>query len=103
MFDLLTRVFDDDIISIVGQWAEKRPDVRTFSNLTTQDYNILCKAIHNVININDGLLLQQVPDDVIPPHFLPMLRMTRLVSARNTEMGTRKIINIFLDTAVYID
>jgi hypothetical protein len=92
----------EDVISIVGQWAEKRPDVRTFSKLTTQDYNILCKAIHNVININDGLLLQQIPDNVIPLPFLPMLRMTRLVSARSTEMGTRKIINIFLDTAVYI-
>ena len=92
----------ENVVGLVAQWADKGPDVRTFSKLTSDDFNKLCKSIYDIVNINDDVLRQQVPDSIIPPHFLSMLRISRLVSSRRTEMGTRNIINLFLDVAVYV-
>jgi hypothetical protein len=92
----------ENVVGLVAKWADEKPDVRTFSRLTTHDHNLLCKSIHNDVNVNYDLLHKIIPDSLISPHFLPMLRISRLVSSRNTEMGTRKIINLFLDVAVYI-
>ena len=92
----------ENMIGVVAQWADQKPDVRVFSRLTTHDHLLLCKSIQNSINVNDNALQQYIPENVIIPHFLPMLQVSRLVSSRNTEMGTRKIINLFVDTAVYI-
>ena len=92
----------ENVVGLVAQWADRRPDVRTFSELTADDFNKLCKSIYDIVNINDDVLRQRVLDSIIPPHFLPMLRISRLVSSRRTEMGTRNIINLFLDVAVYV-
>jgi hypothetical protein len=92
----------ETVVELVASWANLKPDIRTFSKLTAHDHNLLCKYIYDDININDQLLCQKVPDSVIPSQFLPVLRISRLVSSRNTEMGTQKIINLFIDIAVYI-
>ena len=97
-----TDMSKENVVDLVAQWADKRPDVRTFSRLTSDDFNKLCKSIYDIVNINDDVLCQRVPDSIIPPQFLPMLRISRLVSSRRTEMGTKKIINLFLDVAVYV-
>jgi hypothetical protein len=103
MFDMAgVPMTKDEVVGLMGLWADNKPDVRTFSRLTTQDYYLLCKSIYSSIRLNDHLLVDKVPDSIIPPSFLDMLRITRLVSSRNTEMGTRKIINLFLDVAIYL-
>ena len=92
----------ENVVGLVGQWSDMKPTIQTFSRLTTNDFDKLCKYIYDTVNINDDVLRRKVPDSIIPPYFLPMLRISRLVSSRRTEMGTRKIINLFLDVAVYI-
>jgi len=86
----------ENVVGLVAQWADR------ISELTVDDFNKLCKYIYDIVNINDDVLRQRVPDSIIPPYFLPMLRISRLVSSPRTEMGTRNIINLFLDVAVYI-
>ena len=92
----------EEVVQLVGQWADSQPEIRTFSTLNAQDCSVLCPTIHNFISINNKHLSVIVPDSVIPTFFLPNLRMTRMVTSRKTEMGTRAVINIFLDTAVYV-
>lgn len=58
--------------------------------------------IKNRIHVNDDKLIQAIPDETIPSAFLDMLKISQLVSSHKNEMGTRKIINIFLDVAVHI-
>lgn len=92
----------DELVRVLGEWADRRPNIRTFSRLTAEDYTLLCSKIENEININKTILRDTIPDHLIPAAFLSMLHISRLVSSRNNETGTRKIINLFLDTAVYI-
>ena len=92
----------EDVIEWVAKWTDQAPDVRTYSVLTSQDFEKLCSYIKNFMHVNDYQLSQSIPDKFIPSSFLSMLRISRLVSSRRNEMGTRKIINIFLDVAVYI-
>ena len=91
-----------EVVALIAKWADNKPEVRTFSKLTGQDLLRLCKSIENNIFINDEQLELAVPDSVIPPEFLRMLHITRMVTSRNTEMGTRNVINVFLNMAVYI-
>ena len=91
-----------DVVDLIGKWADLKPEVRTFSRLTTQDFMRLCKGFQDSIFINDQHLESAVPDSMIPPEFLPTLLITRMVSSRNTEMGTRNVINVFLNMAVYV-
>jgi hypothetical protein len=93
----------EDVINLIANWADLKPEVRTFSKLTAQDYCKLCDpGIQNDICINDDLLASTVPDTIIPPEFLRTLYTTRSVSSRTTKMGTRGVINVFLNMAVYI-
>ena len=92
----------EDVIKLVAKWTDQTPEARTYSVLTAQDFNKLCPYIKNFICINNEQLIQSIPDQMIPPAFLSMLQISRHVSSRRNEMGTRKIINIFLDVAVYI-
>jgi hypothetical protein len=92
----------EEIIQKLGEWAYQRPPIRMFSRFTAEDFEKLCPNIENVININEKVLLESIPDQLIPNEFLPMLHISRSVSSRNNEMGTRKIIDLFMDTAVYI-
>jgi hypothetical protein len=62
----------------------------------------LCKGFRDSIFINDEHLASAIPDSMIPPEFLPTLLITRMVSSRNTEMGTRNVIDVFLNMAVYV-
>jgi len=91
-----------EVVDLIAKWAENKPEVRTFSKLTTQDLGRLCANIEDAIFINDEQLELAVPDSVIPPEFLPTLNITRMVTSRNTEMGTRTVINVFLNMAVYV-
>jgi len=91
-----------EVVALIAKWADNKPEVRTFSKLTGQDLLRLCKSIENNIFINDEQLELAVPDSVIPPEFLRMLHITRMVTSRNTEMGTRNVINVFLNMAVYV-
>jgi hypothetical protein len=92
----------EEVISLVAKWIDQTPEARRYSVLTAQDFDKLCPYIKNLICINDEQLIWSIPDQMIPPAFLSMLQISRHVSSRRNEMGTRKIINIFLDVAVYI-
>ena len=92
----------EEVMDQIAKWADLKPDVRTFSKLTSQDYMILCQGIQNDIFINDERLASAIPDSMIPPEFIRTLLITRMVSSRNTKMGTRDVINVFLNMAVYI-
>jgi hypothetical protein len=92
----------DIVVEFIARWAEQLPDTKTFSKLTTEDYKKLCQSIYDDIKVNDGFLLEHIPDSIVPPEFLAMLKITRLVSSRTTEMGTRNVIDLFMNTAVYI-
>ena len=70
--------------------------------MTARDFIYLCESIENNIFINNERLELTIPDSLIPPEFLRMLHITRMVSSRNTEMGIRSVINVFLNMAVYI-
>ena len=91
-----------EVVALIAKWADKKPDVRTFSKLTAKDLLCLCESIENDIFIDDEQLELAVPDSMIPPEFLRTLLITRMVSSRNTEMGTRNVINVFLNMAIYI-
>jgi len=92
----------EEVIKLVANWTDQTPEARTYSVLTAQDFGKLCPYIKNFICVNDEQLIQSIPDQMIPPAFLSMLQISRHVSSRRNEMGTRKIVNIFLDVAVYI-
>jgi hypothetical protein len=96
------EIAKQEVVALIANWADNKPDVRTFSKLNAQDLMRLCESIQNDIFINDEHLELAIPDSMIPPEFLRMLLITRMVSSRNTEMGTRNVINIFLNMAVYI-
>jgi len=91
-----------EVVALVAKWAHKEPDVQMFSKLTAHDFICLCESIENNIFINNEHLELAIPDSLIPPEFLRMLHITRMVSSRNTEMGARGVINVFLTMAVYI-
>jgi hypothetical protein len=92
----------EEVIELVAKCTDQTPEARPYSVLTAQDFAKLCPYIKNFICINDEQLIQSIPDQMIPPAFLAMLQISRHVSSRINEMGTRKIINIFLDVAVHI-
>jgi hypothetical protein len=92
----------EKVVEFIARWPEQLPDTKTFSKLTTEDYRKLCRFIYDDIKVNDDFLLEHIPDSIIPPEFLAMLRITRLVSSRTTEMGTWNVINLFMNAAVYI-
>ena len=92
----------EEVVDLVAKWTDQTPESRTYSVLTAQDFEKLCSYIKDWIHVNDDQLIQSIPDQIIPSAFLSMLTISRLVSSRRNEMGTRKIINIFLDIAVYI-
>jgi hypothetical protein len=96
------KISKEDTVKLISVWAQSQAEVRTFSSLTTADYHLLCPFIHNRINLNSEVLAQIIPDEMIPSAFLSMLHITKMVSSRSTEMGRRKIINHFLDVAVYL-
>ena len=91
-----------EVVALIAKWADNKPEVRTFSKLTGQDLLRLCNSIENDIFMNDEQLELAIPDSAIPPEFLGTLRITRMVTSRTTEMGTRNVINVFLNMAVYI-
>jgi hypothetical protein len=90
------------IPTIVIMMPPPSPESRTYSVLTAQDFEKLCPYIKDWIHVNNDQLTQSIPDQTIPSAFLSMLTISRLVSSRRNEMGTRKITNVFLDVAVYI-
>lgn len=92
----------EEAVNLVAKWTVHTPESRTYSVLTAQDFEKLCSYIKDWIHVNDDQLIQSIPDETIPSAFLSMLKISRLVSTRRNEMGIRKIINIFLDVAVYI-
>ena len=64
---------------------------------------LLCKGIYNQINLNDdNLSVKGSQTTSFTPHFLPILQICHLVSSINTKMGTRKIINSFIDAVIYV-
>ena len=91
-----------EVVDLITKWADLKPEVRIFSRLTAQDSMRLCKGFRDSIFINDEHLASAIPDSMIPPEFLPTLLITRMVSSRNTEMGTRNVIDVFLNMAVYV-
>jgi hypothetical protein len=91
-----------EVIKLVAEWTDQTPEARPYSALTDEDFGKLCPYIKNFICINDEQLIQSIPYEMIPPAFLSMLQISRHVSSRRNEMGTRNIINIYLDVAVYI-
>jgi hypothetical protein len=70
--------------------------------MTHKDYDVLCNYRYALININQQSLESLIPDQLIPTSFLPQLQTCRMVSARYLEQGTRKVIIIFLDVAVFV-
>jgi hypothetical protein len=95
-------VSKEEATALVARYTGETLEARTYSVLTSQDFEKLCPYIKNRIHVNDDKLIQAIPDETIPSAFLGMLRISRLVSSRRNEMGTSKIINIFLDVAVHI-
>jgi hypothetical protein len=91
----------EEVVALVGKWSDDLPEVRSFSKLTDADFEALCKGVHT-ININDRLLKEQIPDELLPCEFIPVLEITRRVCSRRTEMGARNVINLFLNFAVYM-
>ena len=93
----------EDLISIIGDVLEDRPLDRSFSTMKVSDYHCLfADNAVDLININHASLLSLIPDDSIPSSFLEQLYITRLVSSRGLESGARKVINIFIDNAVFV-
>jgi hypothetical protein len=92
----------EEVVNLIAKWIDSKPEVRTFSSLTAQDFMHLCKGFRDSIFIDDEHLASAVPDSIIPPEFLHSLLITRMAASRNTEMGTRNVIDVFLNMAVYI-
>jgi len=90
IFEMVAIDMTENIIELVGEWADEKPDVRTFSKLTTHDHRLLCKSIHNDIDFNNEILHQKIPDSIISPGFLPMLHISRLVSSKKYGNGHSK-------------
>jgi hypothetical protein len=81
---------------------DSKPEVRTFSSLTTDDYLLLNPGEHGDIMYNETLLNDTVPQDRIPKEFWPSLQTLRHTVSRRMEMGVRQIIGHFLAYAVEI-
>ena len=93
----------EDLISIMAEVLDDRPLDRSFSTMKVSDYHTLfANNAVDLININHSSLLSLIPDDLIPSSFLEQLFVTRSVSSRGVESGTRKVINIFMDNAVFV-
>jgi hypothetical protein len=92
----------EEVVGMISRWADQLPETKTFSKLTVEDYHKLCTSIYSFVNVNDEYLTHHIPDSIIPPEFLRILQITREVTIRSTEMGTRNVINLFLNVAVYV-
>lgn len=78
------------------------PEIRTFSSLTSRDYDILNPGEMGLISIDGSLLTSKIPPDVVPTDFWPSLQTLRRTCSRRKEMGVRQIIGHFLAYAVDI-
>ena len=91
-----------EVASLVAEVVDEDSPHRGFSSMTNKDCDLLYKYAYALVNINQSTLCSLIPDAIIPGSFLPGLQISRMVNARSLEVGTRKIINIFMDNAVFI-
>ena len=81
---------------------DSKPEIRTFSSLTVDDYLLLNPGEGGDIMYNETLLNNAVPQDRIPNEFWPSLQTLRRAVSRRMGMGVRQIIGHFLAYAVEI-
>ena len=92
----------DALINSLARVCDSVPESRTFSILTTKDYNILNPGEQGPIICADSILASSVPNERIPTDFWPGLQTLRRTCSRTMEMGVRQIIGYFLAYAVDI-
>lgn len=92
----------DSVVACLGDVLEAKPDVRTFSVLTSEDYVLLNPGARGIISYKKEQLHNQIPHANIPVDFWPALQTLRETFSRRMEMGVRQIIGHFLAYAVKI-
>src|SRR5271167_2374811 len=90
------------LINSMASELDKKPELRVFSSLTSQDYLLLNPGERGTIMFNDEMLNSHIPAKNIPEEFWPSLQTLRRTFSRSMEMGVRQIIGHFLAYAVDI-
>ena len=81
---------------------DAKPEVRTFSALTSEDYLLLNPGESGSILYNQEQLHNKVSDSDVPTEFWPSLQTLRHTFSRQMELGVNQIIGHFLGYAVRI-
>lgn len=90
------------IVASLARVCDIVSETRTFSSLTTKDYNILNPGEMGLITCVNSALVSTISPERIPTDFWPSLQTLRRTYSRRMEMGVRQIIGHFLAYAVDI-
>lgn len=92
----------DAVVTCLAGVLETKPEIRSFSVLSSEDYALLNPGERGLIQYNQEQLHNQIPHTRIPVDFWPSLQTIRDTCSRRMEMGVRQIIGHFLAYAVKI-
>lgn len=92
----------DSVVACLADLLEAKSDIRAFSVLTSEDYDLLNPGARGIISYNKEQLHNQISHTNIPVDFWPALQTLRDTFSRRREMGVRQIIGHFLAYAVKI-
>jgi len=92
----------ESVVACLADVLETKPDIRSFSALTSEDYALLNPGARGLISCNREQLHNQISHNSIPVDFWPALQTLRDTCSRRMEMGVRQIIGLFLAYAVKI-
>jgi hypothetical protein len=96
------RPAHDVLVASLGAALDAKPDSRTFSALTAEDYLLLNPGESGSVFYNKEQLDDHISDAAIPVDFWPSLQTLRHTFSRRMEMGVKQIIGHFLAYAVKI-
>jgi hypothetical protein len=92
----------DAVVACLADVLETKPEIRSFSVLSSADYALLNPGERGFIRYNQEQLHIQIPHSSIPVDFWPALQTFRDTCSRRMEMGVGQIIGHFLAYAVKI-
>lgn len=90
------------LIASIDAYLNAIPERRSFSTLTSKDYEALYKGPRAVIDVNESALLEKVPLQDVPDWFWGSQTAYRSCLSRRMGLGVRQIIGNFLIAAVQI-
>lgn len=107
MTELCLRIYGnaperDILVTALSEVLDRKPELRTFSRLTSMDYEILCPSEAGGILVNQTKLREIIPLEKIPSEFWTCLQVIRSTNSRKMGAGVRQVIGHFLSYAVLI-